>query len=203
MTEPNAPRWFMAESGQRIGPMDLGELRARLTDGRHAPDTPVWREGWQDWRPAEDAAEFRNLFASAPTPPAGGPPMQPAPAPQSRDSTSNLLAILGYVSLLVSGAIPFAFVLPIVVMAIKRDAYSLYHAKQAVTLLIVTVVASIVCIPLVFVLFIGIPLLFVVVIGSIVLAIIGIVNASKGEMKPLPIVGGWAESWWSSLATDA
>jgi uncharacterized membrane protein len=194
------PAWFMGDGDRKVGPMDVGELRARLTDGRHGPETLVWREGMADWRRADEVGELRGLFAGG----AGEPAMRSGgnAAPMSRDSTSNLLAILNYVALLVSGIIGVSFVFPIVVMAMKRDAFSLYHAKQAVTLLIVTFVGLLISIPLMFVL-IGIPLVVVIAIGSFVLQILGLIYAAKGEMKPLPIVGGWAEAWWSGLRADA
>ncbi len=113
----------------------------------------------------------------------------------SGDSTSKLLSVLSY--LLVLPSLPWCL-FPIVPLVMKRDAFSLYHAKQAVTLMIVSVVGVIVCIPLV-VIFIGIPLLLAVVVMTIVLVVFGVVNVAHDRMQPLPIVGGWGERWWSGL----
>lgn len=214
MSEASGGGWFMGEGDRRVGPMDLGELRARLGDGKHGPGTLVWREGMADWARAEDVAEVRDAVGvggsgadgmgsvSPPAMPGGGVGGGAGVAPRSRDQTSNLFAVLSYVSLIASVVVGVAWVFAVVALILKRDAYSLYHAKQAVTLLIVSFVAYLVCVPLIVVFFVGIPLMIAVVIGSLVLAIIGTVNASRGEMKPLPLVGGWAEAWWSGLQSE-
>lgn len=192
--------WYVGEGEQRVGPMTIEELREKLVDGSHGPDSLVWREGMGDWVRAAEVEELRGVFGATPPVPGNrsGGVRVAGEAAVSGDSTSNLFALLSYVSLLASSVVPLAFVFAIVVMCLRRDEFSLYHAKQSVTLLIVSFVAYIVCIPLIFVI-IGIPLIFAVAIGSLVLQIIGIVNAARGEMTPLPMVGGWAESWWAGV----
>jgi hypothetical protein len=41
------------------------ELRAALAGGVIAPNTPVWREGWKEWRPATEVAELASSALSA------------------------------------------------------------------------------------------------------------------------------------------
>ena len=80
----------------------------------------------------------------------------------------------------------FIFFLPLILA--KDSGFAKFHANQGLILLILVVVVNVVggIIPIIG-WFIILPL------GSLfcfVLAIIGIVNAIKGEMKPLPIIGG-------------
>ena len=51
------------------------------------------------------------------------------------------------------------------ILAARESRFAQYHANQGLVLLIVGIV-------------------------FLVLAVIGIINASKGEMKPLPVIGG-------------
>ena len=111
-------------------------------------------------------------------------PNQPQPAaPQGgSDAEKNkAMAIIGYI-------ITILFFIPLVTEA-KNSPFAKFHANQQLMLLISSVVIWIVggIIP-----FIG--WFLIMPIGSIVilvLAIIGIVNAAKGEMKKLPIIGGF------------
>lgn len=191
--------WFVGEGDQQVGPMDLATLRARLTDGKHGGGTLVWREGMGEWERADGVSGVKDLFAGAAPPAMGGGGVGAGVVvPRSRDSTSNLFAILSYVSYFLG--LPF-WLFPIVPLAMKRDAFSVYHAKQALTLIIVIVVAAIVSVPLMFVA-IGFLTIFAALIIGLVLAILGIVNAANGAMKPLPLIGGWAEAWWSGIQAN-
>ena len=113
---------------------------------------------------------------------------QPKTTPQSGQSgtpadTSKLWGIIGYI-------IPVLFFIPLVMEDLKTNSFSKFHSNQQLVLLLAAIVVNIV----------GgvIPILgwFIILpIGSIVLlvlAIIGIINAAKGEQKPLPLIGGIA-----------
>jgi uncharacterized membrane protein len=100
---------------------------------------------------------------------------------QSDVDKNKALAIVGYI-------IPILFFVPLVSDA-KNSPYAKFHANQQLNLLISWVVVEIVggIIP-VLGWFIILPL------GTIFLLIVmimGIINASKGEMKPLPLIGGF------------
>lgn len=111
------------------------------------------------------------------------PPVTPAaPAGNSDVEKNKLFAIIGYI-------FPILFFVPLVSDA-KNSPFAKYHANQQLNFLLFTVVGYIASSILTFIL-IGILLWFVVCIGSIVFMIMGIINASKGEMKPLPVIGGW------------
>lgn len=89
---------------------------------------------------------------------------------------NKTMAILAYI----------LFLIPL--LAAPNSKFAKYHTNQGLVLFLTGFAIGIVgnLIPI-----IG-PLLIVPIayIGIFVLAIIGIVNASKGEAKPLPIIGG-------------
>ena len=98
-----------------------------------------------------------------------------------QDAEKNkAMAIVGYI-------IPILFFIPLVTDA-KNSPFAKFHANQQLNLLLAAVVVNIVggIIP-----FIG--LFIILPLGTIFLivaAIMGIISASKAEMKPLPLIGG-------------
>jgi uncharacterized membrane protein len=94
---------------------------------------------------------------------------------------NKAMAIVGYI-------IPILFFIPLVTDA-KNSPYAKFHANQQLNLLLAWVVVNVV----------GgvIPVLgwFIILpFGSIfliVLMIMGIINASKGELKELPVIGSF------------
>ena len=108
-------------------------------------------------------------------------PQPAAPQPNQSDADANkAMGIIGYI-------IPILFFIPLVTDA-KNSPFAKFHANQQLVLLIAWFVVNIV----------GgvIPILgwFIILpfgmIACLVFAIMGIINASKGEMKPLPWIGG-------------
>ena len=55
-TEP--ARWLYAVSGQSYGPVTTGWMRSMLEARRMSPETPVWREGMDEWVPARSVGEL-------------------------------------------------------------------------------------------------------------------------------------------------
>jgi len=51
-------RWADPDGQQRK--VRLDELRSALAGGLIAPNTPVWRSGWQDWQPAHEVPELTS-----------------------------------------------------------------------------------------------------------------------------------------------
>lgn len=104
--------------------------------------------------------------------------------PQSTDTISEhkLYAILGYV-------LPFLFFLPMVQDSSKNNAFARYHANQQLNLLGVCIalyVVGRVLLSISYILFTIMPLLNLAVL---VLAIMGIIHATQGQMKELPVIG--------------
>lgn len=100
----------------------------------------------------------------------------------SSDAEKNkAMAIVGYI-------IPILFFIPLVTEA-KNSPFAKFHANQQLNLLLAAIVVNVVggIIP-----FIGWFILLP--LGSIfliVVAIMGIIHAAKGEMKELPLIGGF------------
>jgi len=103
------------------------------------------------------------------------------------------MAILAYIPVALIGLI-----VALISISQKNNAFSLYHAKQALTLYICAFVGALVCAPLCF-LCIGIPMLIAVEVGALVLCILGIINASGGQCKPLPVIGTFADKWFGKV----
>jgi uncharacterized membrane protein len=86
----------------------------------------------------------------------------------------------------------------------RKEKFAVYHAKQSMMLAIVAVIAPVIWIVVAWGL-VWIPLagplvaaaLFSLVIATYLLLavawIIGMVYARQAQMKPLPVIGGWAE----------
>jgi uncharacterized membrane protein len=105
-------------------------------------------------------------------------PVQPA-APQNNQTDvekNKVFAILAY----------FIFFIPL--LAAKDSKFAMYHANQGLILFLFAIIGWLVSIVTAFI-FIGFLIGFIVWIAAIVFLIIGIVNAAKGEMKPLPLIG--------------
>jgi uncharacterized membrane protein len=113
-----------------------------------------------------------------------------AAAPAASDATASndhsdhkLFAILGYI-------LPFLFFLPMLQEGSKNDPFARFHANQQLVILAVwlavyvvsTVLFSMMYMPLFF-------LMPLINLALLVLAILGIINAAQGEMKPLPVIG--------------
>ncbi|MEZ6115711.1 MAG: DUF4339 domain-containing protein [Pirellulaceae bacterium] len=54
-TNANAPSessWYLAHQGAEVGPMTFAELKQRVNALASPHDASVWRQGFQDWQPA-------------------------------------------------------------------------------------------------------------------------------------------------------
>ena len=89
---------------------------------------------------------------------------------------NKLLAAISYIWIL--------FLVPL--LAAKDDAFARYHANQGLVLFLVSIALGIIAI----IPFIGAIISAIGGIVTFVFMILGIINALKGEMKPLPLIGG-------------
>jgi uncharacterized membrane protein len=80
------------------------------------------------------------------------------------------------------------FFIPLLMDDMKTNNFVMYHTEQGIVLVILNVVcailATVTC---------GIGL--VLYIPWLIFMVIGILNASKGECKPLPLVGSFGEKF--------
>jgi len=110
------------------------------------------------------------------------PVEQPIVTADTSDIEKNkAMAIIGYI-------IPILFFIPLVTEA-KDSVYAKFHANQQLILLIAAIGVNVIgaIIPILG-WFIILPLGTVAIF---VFAIIGLINAAKGEMKELPLIGGY------------
>ena len=107
--------------------------------------------------------------------PINNAPTGAAPTSGKKNTT---IAIIAYI----------IFFIPLLTDA-KNDPFVKYHIKQGLALFIVAVALGILQSILSYHVWFIIELLQ---LGILVLAIMGIIHASKGEEKPLPLIGGLA-----------
>lgn len=61
-------QWYYSKGGTQLGPVEEGELRAKLASGEIFQTDLVWRDGMPDWLPAAKVPELTlSAFPTAPT----------------------------------------------------------------------------------------------------------------------------------------
>ena len=122
-------------------------------------------------------------------------PPQPTATQLSKQEidSGKTMAILSYIPIALLGPI-----VSIISISQKNNAFSLYHAKQALTLYICCIVGTLVCLPFCFIC-IGIPLVMAVNVAALVLCVLGIINSSSGQCKPLPLIDKLVDKWFGKI----
>ncbi len=87
--------------------------------------------------------------------------------------SGKLWAILGYLFGL----------LAIVPLLQKDNDFALFHARQAIVLLIFSIPTCGGC-----------------VIGALVMVVLGIINVLNGRYEPLPLIGRFGEEWFGGIS---
>lgn len=79
-------QWYYSKSGTQLGPVEEGELRAKLASGEISQADLVWRDGMTDWLPVSKVNELMMVARPAPpsAPPMGGVTQSPYSPPQSQ-----------------------------------------------------------------------------------------------------------------------
>lgn len=72
--------------------------------------------------------------------------------------------------------------LAIVPLLQKDNDFALFHARQALVLLIFSIPTCGGC-----------------VVGTVVMAVIGLINAINGRYQPLPLIGRFGEEWFGGI----
>lgn len=98
--------WFFSHLGQRVGPLDDGEVATAIAEGRIRFDSLVWRSGMQEWKPAansELAAPIRTIAAAPPPTSRAEDNTAPAQAASTvgsgnRNSKRKLIIAIGIVA---------------------------------------------------------------------------------------------------------
>lgn len=100
-------------------------------------------------------------------------------------NTHKVLAIVGYI-------LPFLFFLPLVSEEGKKSEFAMFHANQHLILLIGIVGLYVIHNMFYMMLMVGgFFLMQLINLAFLVFVVIGIINAAKGEMKELPLIGGF------------
>lgn len=63
--------WHYSRNGNQIGPVTAADLKRLVSTGQLSPSDLIWKEGWEDWKPA---GSIKGLFADA-------LPSKPVPPP--------------------------------------------------------------------------------------------------------------------------
>jgi uncharacterized membrane protein len=185
--------WKYMQNGQQCGPVDTAALLALLKNGTLTPETTVCKEGMGNWVPIRTVPELSGS-ASGGVPPQSVPPLSGGATPLADGETpdpadvdkNKIFAVLAYLGIL--------FLVPL--LAAKESRFARYHTNQGVVLFLAAIVCWIGAFVLTFILalipiikFIGCLIWPVVWLGILALVVIGIINAAKGECKPLPLIG--------------
>ena len=206
--------WYYAVDNEQKGPINEAELKEHLAANKYPADTLVWKDGMDNWTPANQVPAFS--FRQPPMPAKVQPPIidpnvtkavthNPAPVASNPDSTKpvDLSSVVGTPESLevdpddaeknkVFGILAYIiFFIPLI--AAKDSPFAKYHANQGLALFLTMIVSLTALTILEFVPFVGFVfgLLHVLVyLGFMVLVVLGIVNAAAGKCVPLPIIGG-------------
>lgn len=114
------------------------------------------------------------------------------PALPPEIAEGQTFAILSYALSLT--LLPFFFV-PLI---LRNNSFSLYHAKQSLILWILGIVSLYVG-SLLMVICVGLLIIVAISVLLVVLNVVGLIHAIRGEQKPLPLVGEWAETWFKGI----
>jgi len=208
--------WYYAANNEQKGPINESELKANLATNKLPADTLVWKEGMDNWTPANQVPAFS--FRSAPIPAAVQPSTGTAAATKAAsagtgasnpDSTTpvNVKSLMGTPEALevtaedaeknkIFGILAYLWILFLVPLLVAKDSpFAKYHANQGLVLFILEIVLWI-GIAILSLIFVAIGLGFMNFFLSLlhlvplVLLIIGIINAAGGKCVPLPVIGG-------------
>ncbi len=121
-------QWYYSKNGTQLGPVEEGEIRAKLAAGEISPTDLVWRDGMPDWLVATRVAEFATLAQTSVPPALGGvinspysSPLSQMPSPYSGPEIPNYL----WQSIVVTVLCCWPFGIPAIVYAAKVDGLKL------------------------------------------------------------------------------
>ncbi|MCE0498688.1 MAG: DUF4339 domain-containing protein [Methylacidiphilales bacterium] len=210
--------WYYAVDNEQKGPINESELKTNFATNKLPGDTLVWKEGMENWAPANQVSAFSFRAPPAPAkvqspdsgatlaateaPPAGNPDStkpvdlkslfsakgMPLEVDAEDAEKNKLFGIIAYVSIL--WLVPY--------LAAKDSPFAKYHANQGFVLFIVEVALWLVLT----IIYQIIGMLGLSAFASIAfvlsfawlailgLVIYGVLNAAFGKCVPLPVIGG-------------
>jgi uncharacterized membrane protein len=206
--------WYYAVDNEQKGPVNESELKENLAANKFPADTLVWKDGMDNWTPANEvpAFSFRTPPIPAKIQPDGvtkaitnnpASTTTPGANPESTQPI-NLSSLVGTPEAMevdfedaeknkTFGILAYIiFFIPLI--AAKDSPFAKYHANQGLALFLAMILSLTALTILSFIPFIGFVfgiLHFLVYIGFVVLVILGILNAAAGKCVPLPVIGGF------------
>jgi len=208
--------WYYAANNEQKGPINESELKANFAGNKLPADTLVWKDGMDNWTPANQVPAFS--FRPAPAPAKVQPSVETAAttkvtgASQTANNPSSttpvdMTSIMGTPEALevtpedaeknkVMGILAYLGILVLVpILAAKDSPFAKYHANQGLVLFLLEIVLWI-SISVLSIVFSMISLGFInfflglLHLVPLVLLILGIINAAAGKCVPLPVIGG-------------
>jgi uncharacterized membrane protein len=206
--------WYYAADNEQKGPINESELKANLASNKLPGDTLVWKDGMDNWTPANQLPAFSFRAAPEPAKVQPGSATTPAstvtsagPDVDNPESTKpvNFTNMLGTPESLevsaedadqhrIFGILSYISIFCLVAVIVMKDSpYTKYHANQGLVLFLCEVAVFMVTAALVFLPILGMLIYFIHILFLFVflgLAIMGIINAAAGKCVPLPVIGG-------------
>jgi uncharacterized membrane protein len=210
--------WYYAAANEQKGPVNESELKTNLAANKLPADTLVWKDGMDNWTPANQVPEF--TFRQPPAPAKVQPPAAAAPAMKvvaatpevdNPDSTTpvDVKSLLGTPESLeveaddveknkIFGILAYLWILCLVpVLVAKESPFAKYHANQGLVLFLIEIIIGIVLFVINIILAMlpsGLGFLTAIFglvwLAPLVLLVLGIINAAAGKCVPLPVIGG-------------
>lgn len=210
--------WYYAANNEQKGPINESELKANFAANKLPVDTLVWKDGMDNWTPANQVAAF--TFRQPPTPAAVQPTAGTAPATKGADATPtignpdsakplDLTNLVGPGEALeveaedaeknkIFGILAYLGILCLVPILVAKDSpFAKYHANQGLALFLVWIVIGI-TLYVVNIIIAMLPgalgflsaIFGLLYLAPLVLLVLGVINAAAGKCVPLPVIGG-------------
>lgn len=118
-------QWFYSKSGIQLGPVEQGELIAKIASGEVAANDLAWREGMADWLPCGQVPELRAMVPQGPqvADPLAGGARSPYSPPQAHAYIASNEIIPNYLwqSIAVTVLCCWPFGIPAIIYAAKVE----------------------------------------------------------------------------------
>ncbi len=105
---------------------------------------------------------------------------------ETKGNPGKTTAIIAYLALI-------GWIIAFILNNKDKNALASYHIRQSLGIILMYVAVSIL------IRLTGIEILWLLYLGVLILVIIGIMNASNEEEKPLPIFGEYFQDWFKGL----
>ena len=116
----------------------------------------------------------------------------PNPAPAASGTDPKTIALVSYLTWI-------GWIVAIVMHGSNKSQLGAYHLRQSLLLHILAIICYFLQIMLLFIPFIGWAIIFLLWAALIALWVLGLIAAVNGQEKPIPVIGGLAQSMFSGI----